>query len=116
MARKQAEKEANLAKKSKEERRQSKGDLIPEATARPRPSGPGTGHGSSGRRASSGKVLEWQRYQQEAVTTGGESSKKDSSRRKGGSPTEQSGLPFPNTTPREASSNRRRSRGGIPPN
>ncbi|KIJ40176.1 hypothetical protein M422DRAFT_257009 [Sphaerobolus stellatus SS14] len=112
MTRKQAEKEATLGKRPKEERRQSKGDVLPEATARPtRPAGPGTGHTSS-KRASSGKVLEWQKYQQEVAATGGESSNKDSSRRKSGAPNEAGGLPFPNTT----TSNKRRSRAGIPPN
>jgi len=107
MARKQAEKEVSLAKRAKEERRQSKGDLIPEAVARPQ--------GLGSRRQSAGKVLEWQKYQQEVVTTGEDSSPNKDSARRRAPRNDQATLPFPNTTPAEASSSKRRSRSGVNP-
>lgn len=106
-ARKQTEKEAALAKKpkEKEDHRRSR-DVLGEGLSRP----------SGGRRVSAGKVLDWQKYQQEAGNKEMDGQKEPSSRRRA-HPAEQGGLPFPNTTPRGASTgDKRRSRSGIPPN
>ena len=114
MMRRRAEKEAALAKKSKEESKRGKGEGgrhsrtmsadrlgVPGAGA-----GTGTGTGTGGKRASTAKVQEWQRYQQEAT---------EPKRSRG--PNEQGVLPFPNATTgtRGATTGeRRRSRSGIP--
>ncbi|KAF8523049.1 hypothetical protein BU17DRAFT_44118 [Hysterangium stoloniferum] len=108
MAKKLAEKEAALAKKAKEENRRSKGGdtLLAASGSRLDRLGFGTG----GKRGSSSKVQDWQKYQQEVGTAPPEN-KKDSTRRR---PTdEEGGLPFPNTTARGASTNKRRSRPGV---
>ncbi|KAF8511690.1 hypothetical protein JB92DRAFT_3083430 [Gautieria morchelliformis] len=109
MARKRAEKEAALAKKGKDDSRRSKGQGS-------RPKADGVRHsrpisadrlaamGSGGKHASTAKVQEWQKYQQEVE-------------KEAGQPSEQGVLPFPNTTPHArgvSTGDRRRSRSGIP--
>jgi hypothetical protein len=113
MTKKLAEKEAARAKKMKEESRRSKGDVLPTAGgSRQRPSGmERLGAGSGGRRVSTSKVQEWQKYQQEVGVSPTEN-KKDSTRPR--PTTEEGGLPFPNTAAHGASTGKRRSRSGIP--
>ena len=119
MERKRAEKEAALAKKSKEESKRSKGEGS-------RPNGDGArnsrnvnadrlaavaGTATGGKRASTAKVQEWQKYQQEVE-------REPKRSRPANQPTEHGVLPFPHTTsqaPRGATTgDRRKSRSGIP--
>jgi len=111
MARRQAEKEAALARRSKEENRRGEGGRTSAEARHSRPlsadrlAAVGATSGS-GRRASTAKVQEWQKYQQEADKDKGQSS---SSRRRA---SEQGVLPFPQQP--AASGERRRSRSGVP--
>lgn len=112
VTRRQAEKEAALAKRNKEESKRSKGDG-PRAGAEGKHSRPpsadqlaAVGTGSGGRRASTAKVQEWQRYQQGAA--------KEPQRPR---PNDQ--LPFPNSSQQpvravSTGDRRRMSRSGVP--
>lgn len=112
MARKQAEKEATLARKNKEEKRRSKGNPLQPEGESSRPRSMNMDHlgviGGSGKRASTAKVQEWQKYQE--VATSAPPERKDASTRSH-RPNEQGVGPFPNTTPPGMSTtDRRRSR------
>ena len=122
MGRRQVEKEAALAKKSKEESKRSKGESSRHKTDGERHSrsisadrlavvggGGGGGSGSGGKRSSTAKVQEWQRYQQEV----------EEPKRNNRQANEQGVLPFPNTMGQPArgattTREQRRSRSGIP--